>query len=50
MTKKTYNAPAIEQEKVVLEAGIAVSGTEEIIINPDGVTPEAWKEGNTDWF
>ncbi|MBR3681979.1 MAG: hypothetical protein IKM41_03815 [Tidjanibacter sp.] len=49
MTKKTYNAPAVEQEKVVLEAGIAVSGAEEVSID-NGVTPDAWKEGNKDWF
>lgn len=51
MKKRTYNAPVLEQEQVVLEAGIAVSET--IIPDPaieTGVAPEAWKEGNTDWW
>lgn len=48
MTKKHYKAPAIEQEEVVLEAGIAVSTI--IIENGEGTMLEDWKEGNTDWW
>lgn len=47
MTKKLYNAPAIVQEEVVLEQGIAVSteATEMTLIQP-----EEWEEGNTNWW
>ena len=48
MIKKHYNAPAIEQEEVVLEAGIAVSTI--IIENGEGTMLEDWQEGNTDWW
>ena len=47
MIKKHYNAPAIEQEEVVLEAGIAASAT---IVIEDGIVLDDWKEGNTDWW
>lgn len=47
MTKKHYKAPAIEQEEVVLEAGIAASAT---IVIEDGIVLDDWKEGNTDWW
>ena len=46
MTKKLYNAPAVEQEEVVLEEGIAVSPASEIML----LDPEAWEEGNTNWW
>ena len=48
MTKKHYNAPAIEQEEVMLEAGIAVSTI--IIESGEGTMLEDWKEGNTNWW
>jgi hypothetical protein len=44
MRKKSYSAPCIQQEEVILEAGIATSAGVEIII------PEEWEEGNTDWW
>lgn len=47
MIKKHYKAPAIEQEEVVLEAGIAASAT---IVIEDGIVLDDWKEGNTDWW
>lgn len=50
MIKKHYNAPAIEQEEVVLEAGIAASATIIIEDNEEGTVLEDWKEGNTDWW
>ena len=47
MIKKQYKAPAIEQEEVVLEAGIAASAA---IVIEDGIVLDDWKEGNTDWW
>lgn len=44
MNKKNYLAPCIEQEEVMLEAGIATSTQVDIIM------PDEWEEGNTDWW
>ena len=48
MEKRIYNAPTVEQESVMVEAGIATSAT--IIINDNPVTPEEWGEGNIGWW
>lgn len=47
MKKRTYNAPTVEQESVMVEAGIAASAT---IVIEDGIVLDDWKEGNTDWW
>ncbi len=44
MKREQYNAPAIEQEEVVIENGIAAS------IPVDVMIPEEWEEGNTNWW
>lgn len=44
--KKTYKAPAVEREDVMLEQGIAVSQA----INIENNTVEDWEEGNTNWW
>lgn len=44
--KKSYQAPAVEREDVMLEQGIAVS--EAIYIENN--TVEDWEEGNTNWW
>lgn len=48
--KKTYITPAIEQEEVVVEAGIAVSSIYLFDSIQGDKTPEDWEEGNTDWW
>lgn len=48
--KKTYITPAIEQEEVVVEAGIAVSAIYLFDTIHGDNTPEDWEEGNTDWW
>ena len=53
--KKTYISPAIEQESLMLEKGIAVSGNGNIIIGNDinGGTEDDlqdWTEGNLGWW
>lgn len=50
MKKRTYNAPTVEQESVMVEAGIAASATIIIEDNEDGTVLEDWKEGNTNWW
>lgn len=47
--KKTYISPAIEQEQVMLEAGIATSQAS-IIIPDDPAMLEDWEKGNEDWW
>lgn len=47
--KKTYITPAIEQEEVVVEAGIAVSAIYLDSIQGDN-TPEDWVMGNDNWW
>ncbi len=48
MEKRIYNAPTVEQESVMVEAGIATSTT--IAIKDDGTHLEDWQEGNTNWW
>ena len=44
--KKSYKAPTVEHEEVMVEQGIATSQT----INIEDNTIEEWKEGNTNWW
>lgn len=49
--KKTYISPAVEQEAVVLEAGIAVSGASIVITDGESETMlEDWEKGNENWW
>ena len=51
--KKTYITPAIEQEEIVVEAGIAVSAVyiQDIIIGEETQDAlEDWDEGHTNWW
>lgn len=47
MKKRTYNAPSVEQEVVMVEQGIAVST---ILIIEENTMLKDWEEGNTDWW
>lgn len=50
MKKTTYISPDMTQVELATEAVcIASSGTEEAGID-SGISPEPWKEGNTNWW
>ena len=48
MNKNIYISPCIEQVEIVLEQCIASSTPDDGKVS--GVTPDPWKEGNTDWW
>lgn len=48
MNKKIYTTPCMEQVELMLEQCIAASTSEDADVS--GITPDPWREGNTNWW